>query len=400
MPRKIGKIEADNPSLKKLGNHIAVGSLFPPESELYKLTKEFRDLPSLPDRFNAAFIQHGWIYVEFACGWEAAEKALTAKKDGAEQSAIDEYLASSLFAIEPIKWQTLKVLGGGLADPKYPARASVVERLFEAYEGKDYLVAVPLVLMLVDGFGVSATGTKSIFADLDSLDELFQSSESIAGHPSALKALLVHLRKGQRGYSEDPISIPFRNGILHGTRLNYANPVTAAKAINLLAAVVEWARDVAPEPKDDIARREWNRKFLSANLTKLNPTTPQRALEMFQFALEDRRATDLVALTDYHPVITLLSEKIKHWRELDSVSIAIETLDSWTVFGTSSDTEQHARCSGRLTVILEDGTIRSTECTLYASRSAELAKAQLPSVWQIYLGLFGAIQRLINGSSG
>lgn len=391
---KRGAIEGDNALMGSLGQRIALASSLPKGSEPHRLARALRDLPSLPDRFNTAFLKDGWVFVEFACGHEPAQHALDMLSGGAAQSEIDAYLAKALLAIDPMKWQSLKILGGGMEDPTHPIRAAVVERVFDAYETGDHLVVVPMVLMLVDGFGVTMTGTKSMFADFEALDELFQSSESVAGHPSALKALLSHLRRGQRGYSEESLVMPLRNGILHGTRLNYANPVTAAKAMNLLAAVVEWGRDVAPEPRDEVARREWNAKFLGANLARLNPDTPQRAFELFEAAFSGGRATDLVALTNYHPVLTLLSEKIKEWRELVGTPVTIEALTRWEVFGTASDTEQNARRKVRITMTLLSGGTAVGEQTLRASRSVELTRAGLPSVWQMDFGLLGALRLL------
>lgn len=395
MSDKPGTIEGDNAQLKEMAQQLEFAKLLPHGSEPHQLANTMRNLPSLPDRFNAAFLERGWIYVEFACSHEPAEQALALHCGGTPHEEIDAHLADTLLGIEPIKWQSLKILGGGMVEPGHPVRAAIVERVFEAYADGDYLVVVPLVLMLIDGFGVSATGTKSMFADLKTLDELFQSTESVAGHPSALKALLGHLRKGQRGYSERPLAMPLRNGILHGTRLNYANRVTAAKAINLLAAVVEWARDIAPEPKDDIARREWNAKFLRSNLTRLNPASPQQALNLFQAALSQRRATDLVALINYHPVITLLSEKIKEWRELDAFEITIERIGEWEVFGLATDAEQVARCQASISVAGSESKVVVRDHILMASRSVELDRAQLPSVWQIDLNLLGAIRRTL-----
>ncbi|MEN5364583.1 hypothetical protein [Brevundimonas intermedia] len=381
--------------LNQLASQVEIARLLPEGSEPYRLAQTFRNLPSLPDRFNSAFLDQGWVFVEFACSHDAAEHALSLKAAGASQDEIDQHLAARFLGLEPIKWQSLKTLGGGMADPDHPVRGSIVQRVFDAYGDGDYLVVVPLVLMLVDGFGVTVTGTKSMFADLAELDELFQSVESVAGHPSALKALLVHLRKGQRGYSEHPLTMPLRNGILHGTRLNYANTATAAKSINLLAAVVEWARDTAPEPKDEITKREWNMKFLSSNLTRLNPASPQQALELFQDALMRKRATDVVALINYHPVVTLLSEKLREWRELEAHEITIEPRTLWEVVGTNQTTEQWARREALLCVTINGGRRVCHEHTLIASRSAELSRLHLPSVWQIDLNILGAIRRAL-----
>lgn len=387
-----GPVLSDNAELKAFAGLIELAKQMPSGSGPHGLALEFANVPSLPDRFNAAFIEHGWVFVNFACGFEAAERALAMRAEGAAQAQTDGYLADMLLSMGPVEEQTLRLLGGGIVDPLHPVRASVVERVFRAYEDNDYLVVVPLVLMLVDGFGVSLTGTKSMFANLDALDDLFQSTDSVAGHPSALKTLLERLKKGQRGYEEAELNMPLRNGILHGTRLNYANRVTAAKAINLLAAVVEWGRDVAAVPKDEVSKRERNLRFLNTNLPRLNADSPQRALELFQAALTAGRANEVVALIDYHPVITMLSEKIREWRELQEVEIVIDRLSDWKIFGADRDSEQHARCEVRLSVTFE-GATRMSERTLYASRSAELAEVNLPSVWRIGLDVLGAIRQ-------
>lgn len=389
-----GPIETDNAEFRERADLVELAKLLPAGSDAYRLAIQCAGMFSLPDRFNQAFIEQGWVFVEFACGVEPAERALTMRKQGASQVEVDDYLAGHLLSIEPIKWQGLKLLGGGMVDPLHPVRASVVERVIQAYENNDYLVVVPLVLMLVDGFGVSVTGTKSMFADLDALDDLFQSSESVAGHSSALKALLAYLKKGQRGYSETELNMPLRNGILHGTRLNYANRVTAAKAINLLAAVVEWGRDIAAPPKDEVAKRERNLRFLNANLPRLKADCPEAALELFQAALTARRANDVVALIDYHPVITLLSEKIREWREVLELQIVIERLGPWAIFGGDHDSEQGARCEARVSVTF-DGVTETLERTLYACRSFELAQVGLPSAWRIGLSVLGVIRQMI-----
>lgn len=386
------KIKDDNPALQEFEVLLRQVASLPTDSEPFKLAEAFKGLPDLPDRFNTTFLKDGWIYVKFACDYEAAGRALTMKLQGTQQSLIDEYLSEDLLGVEPIKWQALKLLGGGVVEPRYPVRAEFVERVFQAYESGDHMIVAPLVLMLIDGFGVSETGTKSMFADIDDLDHLFQSPESVAGHPTALRKLLDKLRRSQKGYSETLLSMPMRNGILHGTRLNYANPVVSAKALNLLAAVVEWVRDIAPEPKSETAKREWNAKFLSANLTRLNPNSPEKALELLQTALNLGRFTDVVALIEYHPVLTLLSEKIDEWQELGVESIVIDRTGDWEIFGSARDSDQNARCAVIVRMTTADTSEIEFERTLVAARSAQLAEAGLPSVWQIEIGLLGAIR--------
>jgi hypothetical protein len=357
------------------------------------LAQELRGLPQLPDKFNAAFTARGWLYVEFACGYEAAQHAITMRDQGCPPEEIDVYLADNLLAFTPIYYQAIQHLGAGNVDPKYPVRVAVAERAFKAFEEEDYIVCVPLLLMLIDSFGITKSGTKSIFSELGELDHLFEAEESVAGHPSGLKSVLKGMVTGSRGYSEEEIFLPQRNGILHGTRLNYGSKVVATKALNVLAGMVEWARDTAMESQDDAARKRWNEKFLATNLGRLNARSPEEALTKLQTAFRENRPADVVPLIDYHPLITLLRAKIDDWRDvLATYEIEMRPVGAWKVFGKVSDSEQHARCAVELSLrVKETGATSVTEETIYASRSVELQRAGLPSVWQIGLSLQGLI---------
>lgn len=391
---KAKDIRSTNPQLKQMDKLLALASLLPEGSEPRRLADELLDVPGIADRFNAAFTREGWVFVEFACGYREADKALALLSEGRAKNEIDDYLADHFLGVEPIYWQSVKHLGGGMAEPRYPVRAETVERAFQAYKDGDYLVCIPLFLMLIDGFGVTKSGTKSIFADLATLDHLFEAEESVGGHPSGLKAVLKRLAVSKKGYSEEPLTVPERNGILHGTRLNFANKIVATKALNVLAAVIEWARDTDPEPKDETARKKWNENFLRTNLARLAADTPERALALFMEAYRDWRPADIVALIDYHPIHTTMSAKIRDWQEMiETYEIGITRTTRWEVFGGPSDSEQHARCKIKLSLgVKEDGRSSETEETLYASRPKALTDAGLPSSWQLGLTLQGCIR--------
>lgn len=387
-------IRQANPELGKLDALVRLGAALPAGTEVNRLSQQLSGLPALPDNFNAAFAPRGWLFVEFACGWEAAQHALAMHSEGRDAAEIDGYLADNLLAITPLYYQALEHLGGGNADPKYPIRAAIAERAFKAFEDADYVVCVPLFLMLIDSFGISLSGSKSIFSDLAELDHLFEAEESVAGHPSGLKAVLKTMVIGNRGYSEDEITAARRNCILHGTRLNYGSKIVATKALNVLAGVIEWARDTATESEDAASRKRWNANFLTKNLARLNPRTPDEALSKLQKAFDDNRPADVVPLIDYHPIHTTLRAKIGDWRDmLDTYEVNVRRLASWEVFGEIADSEQHARCTVELSLRLKQSGVTSvTEGTVFASRSIELQRAGLPSVWQIALALQGMIR--------
>lgn len=54
-------------------------------------------------------------------------------------------------------------------------------------------------------------------------------SDSIAAHETGLKALARIMGRGRNRTNEEIISVPYRNGILHGRDLAFDNKVVAAK---------------------------------------------------------------------------------------------------------------------------------------------------------------------------
>src|SRR5690606_12479395 len=63
----------------------------------------------------------------------------------------------------------------------------------------------------------------------------------IAGHSSGLNVLKDIFTVGRNKTSKEKISIPYRNGILHGRDLGYANKKVAAKAWAAMFAIRDWA---------------------------------------------------------------------------------------------------------------------------------------------------------------
>jgi hypothetical protein len=390
-------IRQSSPIFTKAGNLVDLAIQLPMNPELQKNAEALSSILDLPDKFNAAFVSQGWVYVEFCCGYESGAKALEMRMDGRSSEEIDTYLSENFLNIEPLYWQAKKMLGGGLAEPIHPVRANVVERAFHAYKESDFIVSIPLLLMLIDGFGIMKTGTKSIFSDLSDIGDLFESETSIGGHPSGLKAVLAHLVCAKKGYKEELLTMPLRNAILHGTRFNYGTKIVATKALCVFAAVVEWARDIAIAPKDEAARRDWNATFLTKNFAKLQSTSPDEALGLLQSAFDKSRHYEAVAVIDYDPIITNLHSKLSEWTDLMStVRIQIVRKGDWEVFGAPTNTEQHARCRIELTVLQEDQDIDSrSDQTLYATRQAVMGELGLGNVWQIGLPILGIIRSKI-----
>jgi hypothetical protein len=111
--------------------------------------------------------------------------------------------------------------------------------------------------------------------------------DSIAAHETGLMALAKVMRVRRNKTSDEEISIPYRNGILHGRDLAFDNHIVAAKCWAALFAIRDWAAALVdgkavPSPKKEIS---WAELFqqMSEN-TKI-----KKALESWT----PRQSTDL-----------------------------------------------------------------------------------------------------------
>lgn len=218
------------------------------------------DILDLPDRFNAAFAESGWIATS-SLSADTMRAALKRHEEGDDQAAeavILDWLTPeivNLFAITRSKsfgdvhgrWDQLR------------------EALALTEEGR-YWSAVPLILIACDGFASDVLGTSPFEKNADLA--LF---DSVVGHPTSLPAAVARVTKGVRKSSDEPLSLPLRHGILHGRSLGYANRTVCGKAWMLMIALVDWAVDKREEETrqaKDVARRATSWRDLGKSLKK------------------------------------------------------------------------------------------------------------------------------------
>lgn len=190
----------------------------------------------LPDHFNAAFSDRGWIATgSFAL--DNMRMAVELQQNGetmeAENIILDWFTEENIrqFIINPARRYHIAQL-----------RSEQLEEALSLYEEERYMAAVPLILIAADGFASDVSGTSPFEknADLTCFD-------SIAGHQTSLPALMRLLIQGVRKSTDEELTLPKRHGILHGRSLGYANKTVCAKAWLLMLALVDWAIDKESE---------------------------------------------------------------------------------------------------------------------------------------------------------
>lgn len=112
--------------------------------------------------------------------------------------------------------------------PNYELRKDIIEKAHAHFLQGDYISCVPLVLMMADG-AANDVLPKGIFAEGTDM-EIWNCVGTEYGIVDYLKSF-TQSRKMTRG---DEITIPYRNGILHGRDTGYGTEKVALKAWALL----------------------------------------------------------------------------------------------------------------------------------------------------------------------
>lgn len=200
-------------------------------SDVKNLERMVEELSAIPDKFNDLFSARGWIIYDFM-NLEIAKAAIKRAEDGdidgAEADLIEYYNA------ENVEWQLQRMAGVAAFLP----RMQLAKKALVDYREERYHACVPVVLALLDGL-VNELHEKRRGFFAEEVD--LQAWDSIAAHNKGLNALVKIFQRGRYKTTTEPISIPYRNGILHGMDLGYGNRIVAAKSWGALFATSDWA---------------------------------------------------------------------------------------------------------------------------------------------------------------
>lgn len=243
------------PVLGLLG--LSVRSMDEAFEDVGDLARQVGELVHLPDRFNSQFASRGWIvyeYMDATVVKSVVERAEAGDVDGAEEELVEYY------DVENVRWG-LRLMG---AVDSFRPRMRLAELALIDYSAERFHACVPVVLSLLDGMVNAAHERRRGFF---SEEANLTAWDSISAHERGLKELATIFQKGRYKTNLQPITIPFRNGILHGMDLAYDNKVVAAKCWAALFAARQWVVQAergqleAPPEKPPASWRNTLRKF-------------------------------------------------------------------------------------------------------------------------------------------
>lgn len=237
------------PILRMLGADVS--SVEDAFDDLVDLESRTETLITTPDRFNELFADRGWIMygdMDLAVAIEAIETAEEEGPEAGEQVLLDYYDAETVnFHLNRMQ-----------AVEAFRPRVRLARKALDDYRDEKFHACIPVVLALMDGLVQELHATAHGEARAFSSEEADLTAwDSIAAHSEGLEKLAALMRKGRRKTRTDELTVPYRNGIMHGMDLGYDNKVVAAKTWAALFAVREWALKVeqdeieAPDDEKD-----------------------------------------------------------------------------------------------------------------------------------------------------
>ena len=254
----------NNKSIKPIVNLLQLGeisfSVLDKIPFIYKLSPKIKSFQEqfieiqnqspillLPDQFNELFSKDGWI-----CYGGLNAKTLEQTVRLGHEKRFKEAHQLLIDSIDEIAIDL--ILLRCECRKHFDLRIPLLQLLKNDYLEERYHACIPLLLALIDGLANDISAHVGFFAGKTDL-ELF---DSITSHESGLPFLQKIMNKPRKTTTSEKITIPYRNGILHGRDLNFNNKEIASKCWWALACLLEWAdeKKLNKQPKEQISF--WN----------------------------------------------------------------------------------------------------------------------------------------------
>lgn len=238
LARGLRQILRVNSLLRRIG--LGSARLAEMKRELEETHAQMRELVDYHERFNRCFSKQGWLAygsLDFDVLKQAVDEHEAGRPKAATAVLMEYYAPDSV-------GDQLHVLNG-LEELR--VRRGLIDLAFSDYVAGRHHAAVPVLLMVIDGAFNDALHA-GFHADASELEAW----DSLTAADGAINDIKAIFQKGRRKTRTEPITLPYRNGILHGMDLGYDNEIVSAKCWCFLFVVADWIKDKESEP----ARRE------------------------------------------------------------------------------------------------------------------------------------------------
>jgi len=218
-------------SLKSILNLLPVSGKEELKKNISTIEQQINTLRFEPDKFNQHYSDLGWIAYESMNSdlmKEVIKLAEDNKRDDGEQLLL-EYYADD----DRIKYLLTRLKNR----TGFSKRYELLRKAYEDYKSGRFHSCIPVFLRIIDGVVDEVTKSNKGFFASDFNPNLWN---SIVGHESGLAKIAKIYAKTRKKVNTEPITLPYRNGILHGKDINYDNDLVATKCLATIFAVGDW----------------------------------------------------------------------------------------------------------------------------------------------------------------
>ncbi|WP_044506441.1 hypothetical protein [Gordonia sp. KTR9] len=213
--------------------------------QLRDLRREHNHITTMVDTFYALLGERNWVFTS-DLNLRALEHVVSADDAVTAEKRLIEYYKTATRIEFPLR----RLLRFEAMRPRLP----LLQNALDDYENGRYYSTILVLLSAMDGFvNDLETATRQGLHARPAEDMV--AWDSVAGHHMGLSHAHQSFVKGFYKTDTAEITDLFRNGIMHGTLVNFDNDVVATKAWNRLFAVADWAearerqtRPVEPTP--------------------------------------------------------------------------------------------------------------------------------------------------------
>ena len=206
--------------------------------------------------------------------------------------------------------------------------------------------------------------------------------DCLIGCSNALTKLKNIFNKSRNKTNHKMIKMPYRNGILHGRDLNYANEYVSCKCLALMFAVADWMR---MKDSEEDRKKEYNE---ATNLPPLRELLIQRRNNKeVQKEIEAWERRNICIGKDIPK-----SGSVENYKEYPYIIVVIKMLDAWRdnnygdlskylnrLFSKSiSDGKRAGECRK----LFEDKQLISFELVEIEERACSLSKVVVKVMWK------------------
>jgi hypothetical protein len=188
--------------------------------------------------------------------------------------------------------------------PVMRKRRALLDLAIEDHLTGRYYAVVHVLLSVMDGF-VNEFETVRRGLHARGIEEL-DAADTVVSHHLGLANAHASFRVAKTKTSEEPVYELYRNGIVHGSILNFNNEIVSSKAWNRLFAIADWAAARDRERQAQEPRPTWRELLVKIADTNRQKSANQEWQPSLLSAADPGFAT--------HPAYDTCNQFLEFWR--------------------------------------------------------------------------------------